>query len=123
MNTTKNYQVMTMSEEKSKGGRPTTDQVADREWGNIIRNMKAKSPKLMMKAMQKYEDILDNNKSSESAILRAASGTFDVIRYLHDLEKKAIEQEDKLEEEEANATGVSAAITPLISLVPPAKVG
>lgn len=112
-----------MSEEKNKGGRPTTDQVADREWGNLIRNMKAKSPKLMMKAMQKYEDILDNSKSSESAILRAAAGTFDVIRYLHDWDKKVIGEEDKLAEEEANATGVSAALVPLISLVPPSKVG
>lgn len=112
-----------MSEEKSKGGRPTTDQVADREWGNLIRSMKAKSPKLMMKALQRYEDILDNDKSSESATLRSASGVFDVIRYLHDLDKKAIEEEDKLADEEANAVGVAAAITPLISLVPPAKVG
>lgn len=123
MNITKNYWVMTMSEEKSKGGRPTTDQVADREWGNIIRNMKAKSPKLMMKAMQKYEDILDNSKSSESAILRSCSGALDILKYLNDLDRKMIEREDELADEEANATGVAAAITPLISLVPPAKVG
>lgn len=112
-----------MSEEKSKGGRPTTDQVADREWGNIIRNMKAKSPKLMMKAMQKYEDILDNSKSSESAILRSCSGALDILKYLNDLDRKMIEREDELADEEANATGVAAAITPLISLVPPSKVG
>lgn len=112
-----------MSEEKNKGGRPTTDQVADREWGNLIRSMKAKSPKLMMKAMQKYEDILENDKSSESAILRACGGTFEVIKYLKSLELAVQQQEDALADEEANAVGVAAAITPLISLVPPAKVG
>lgn len=100
--------------------RPTTDQVADREWGNLIKSMKAKAPSLMMKALAKYDAIMDNDKASESAVLRAASGTFDIIKYLHDLDKKIAEEDAKLAEDAENATGVAAAVSenkPMISLV------
>lgn len=112
---------------KGKGGRPTSSMVADREWGNLILSMKAKAPKLMLKALDKYDAIMDNDKASESAVLRAASGTFDVIKYLHDLDNKIAEEDAKLAEEEENAEGLLAAVVsspPKISLVafePPEK--
>ena len=100
--------------------RPTTDQVADREWGGLIKSMKARSPKLMMAAMKKYEDILECDKSSESATLRACSGAFDIVKYLNDLDRRIAEEDAKLAEEAENATGVAAAVAenkPMISLV------
>ena len=95
---------------KNKGGRPTTGVVADREWGLLIQKMKAKAPALMMKALNKYDTIMDNAKASESAVLRAASGTFDIIKYLHDLDKKVAEEDARIAEEEGNAQGLLAAV-------------
>ena len=109
--------------EKKKGGRPTSEIVADREWGSLIQKMKAKAPALMMKALTKYDLIMDNDKASESAVLRAASGTFDIIKYLHDLDKKVAEDDARIAEEEENAEGLAAALAlpksnaPSISLV------
>ncbi|AHK11197.1 hypothetical protein S14_88 [Shewanella sp. phage 1/4] len=111
---------------KNKGGRPTSSQVAEREWGALITDMKAMSPKLMKKAMKKYSDILDSEKASESATLRACSGAFDIVKYLNDLEKRVADMDA---EEEATAEGLLAAVVaeekkPMISLVafePPEK--
>jgi peroxiredoxin family protein len=104
--------------EKNKGGRPTSQVTADREWGALITDMKALSPKLMKKAMKKYSDILDSEKASESATLRACSGAFDIVKYLNDIEKRVAEIDA---EEESNAEGLMAAVVaeskPMISLV------
>lgn len=116
-----------MSEEKSKGGRPTTDQVAERSWKGVSNTMKVRVPKLVELSLKRMEEILNDDKAADNSVLRAAAQTIDLYHKL-----KAAEAEDLAAElkEEAEAQGVLAAVTaekghsPLISLVPPpAKVG
>lgn len=97
--------------------RPTTDQVAEREWREIPNRMKAKVPTLVEKAMKRMEGILDNDKAADSAVLRAAEGVIKLYKDMKDSEDATAKQDA---EDAENATGVAAAVAenkPMISLV------
>lgn len=97
--------------------RPTTDQVAERNWNEIPNKMKAKVPTLVELAMERMEDILNNKGAAHSAVLRAAEGVIKLYKDMKDSEDATTKQDA---EDAENATGVAAAVAenkPMISLV------
>jgi hypothetical protein len=104
--------------EKKKGGRPTSDLVAERNWHEIPNKMKAKVPTLVEKAMARIESILNDDKASDSSVLRAADTTLKLYKEMKDAETATLDDDKK---EEANAEGLLAAVVsenkPKISLV------
>lgn len=104
--------------EKKKGGRPTSDVRAERNWAAVDNSIKIRVPLLVEKALKRMEDILNDEKAADSSILRAASQTMDLYHKM-----KAAEAEDLAAEldEENSAEGLLAAVVaerkPMISLV------
>jgi hypothetical protein len=108
---------MRMSEKK-RSGRPTSDLVAERNWHEIPNKMKAKVPTLVEKAMARIESILNDDKASDSSVLRAADTTLKLYKEMKDAES-GTKVSDKKEEEEAEGllAAVAAENKPKISLV------
>jgi hypothetical protein len=106
------------NKEKKKAGRPTSDLVAERNWHEIPNKMKAKVPTLVEKAMARIENILNDEKASDSSVLRAADTTLKLYKEMKDAEATTLESDAQ---EEADAEGLLAAVVseskPMISLV------
>lgn len=103
--------------EKKASGRPTSDLVAERNWHSIPNKMKAKVPTLVEKAMARIESILNDEKASDSSVLRAADTTLKLYKEMKDAENATLEDDKKVED---NAEGLAAVVAerkPMISLV------
>jgi hypothetical protein len=110
---------MKMSDKEKKDvGRPTAEKTAQRNWHEIPNKMKAKVPTLVEKAMARIESILNDEKASDSSVLRAADTTLKLYKEMKDAENATLEDDKK---EEDNAEGLLAAVVaerkPMISLV------
>lgn len=77
-----------------KAGRPTTDEVAERNWGNLPNEMKAKVPDLIKQGMVRVSEILNDKDASHSNVLRAFKDTIDIYKYMVELEQKDAEAKE-----------------------------
>ena len=73
-----------------QAGRPTTEVVADRNWGGLPSEMKAKVPALIKQGMSRVANILKDDKASDSNVLRAFKDTIDIYKYMVEQEQKAL---------------------------------
>jgi len=103
-----------------KMARPTTENVAERNWREIPAKMKAKVPTLVEQAMKRIEAILNDDKAADSTVLRAADTTLKLYKEMKESEATTLAADEK---EDAEAEGLAAALAlpksnaPSISLV------
>lgn len=80
---------MNMSSD-NRVGRPTSEVAAMRSWQAVPNEIRKKVPTLLRLSMDRLQDILENEKSSESAILRAHEAASKLYKELRELEIKEL---------------------------------
>lgn len=101
-----------------QAGRPTTEVVAERNWGGLPSEMRAKVPALIKQGMTRVATILNDDKASDSNVLRAFKDTIDIYKYMVEQERlnnpENVKGDSTPEEKVDKPMGISLiAMTPL----------